>query len=465
MGKRVERIKKICPHCKKIFLVRPCEVNKYNYCSPECKTAEKWKQCTCKVCGKQFMVRTSRKTAVYCSKECESQGRGKKETRTCRNCGNEFIVNISSDKLCCCDKCYKIWKKSHEMVLKKCDACGTDIMVPQWKIKHSKHFYCSPECSAKGSKTGKYVPCANCGNLVWKMKSNIHINVFCNQKCADEYREKNKMYNTCEQCDKKYYVKKNLKDISRFCSRKCMSEWQSIHWVGEENPHFNSEKSECPYCGKIIYIKPSDKELKMRKFCSRKCATAFYLMPENRTDKQKMSDHKLATEAINYIKPTMTAPHIAVNKMLDNLNISYENERIADYYSLDIYLTEKNLSIEINGGFWHADPRRYKTIKYPQQKLSVARDKSKLSYIKNKYGYTILTLWEKDITDSPDICSALIREYVDKDGVLDNYNSFNYHIENGKLKLNENLIVPYSKMECKDLPIDDNLNTNKKLAS
>lgn len=107
--------------------------------------------------------------------------------------------------------------------------------------------------------------------------------------------------------------------------------------------------------------------------------------------------------------------------------------------------------------YWHADPRRFDVIKYVQQKASIARDKSKDSYIKNKYGYNILYLWERDIEDTPEICKALIMAYVGNNGKLDNYHSFNYHIENGTLKLNDTLITPYSEMAVKDLPLGDNL--------
>ena len=37
----------------------------------------------------------------------------------------------------------------------------------------------------------------------------------------------------------------------------------------------------------------------------------------------------------------------------------------------------------------------------------------------------------------------LVQEYVKKDGILNNYHSFNYHLKNNALVLNQDIILPY----------------------
>ena len=44
------------------------------------------------------------------------------------------------------------------------------------------------------------------------------------------------------------------------------------------------------------------------------------------------------------------------------------------------------------------------------------------------------------------ICEKLIKEYIDNAGVLPNYHSLNYHLENEKAILNNSLVVPYQDM-------------------
>ena len=47
------------------------------------------------------------------------------------------------------------------------------------------------------------------------------------------------------------------------------------------------------------------------------------------------------------------------------------------------------------------------------------------------------------------LCEKLIAKYIENNGVLKNYHSFNYHIENDELKINDILITPYQEMEKK----------------
>ena len=41
------------------------------------------------------------------------------------------------------------------------------------------------------------------------------------------------------------------------------------------------------------------------------------------------------------------------------------------------------------------------------------------------------------------MCKMLIQLYIKMNGILENYNSFNYHIFNDMLALNSEIIYPY----------------------
>ena len=51
-------------------------------------------------------------------------------------------------------------------------------------------------------------------------------------------------------------------------------------------------------------------------------------------------------------------------------------------------------------------------------------------------------LWEYDIVHNTKLCEELIKLYIDNNGVLDDYNSFNYSYID-QLKLNTDIIYPY----------------------
>ena len=133
------------------------------------------------------------------------------------------------------------------------------------------------------------------------------------------------------------------------------------------------------------------------------------------------------------------------NSLLDKLHIEYEREKQFLYYSVDNYLIKYNLIIEIQGDYWHCNPIKYKNKISEMQSGVIRKDKAKHTYIKKEYGIDILYLWENDLYNNPDLCQELIRLYVDKKGILDSYNSFNYQLINDKINFSINKITPYQE--------------------
>lgn len=99
-----------------------------------------------------------------------------------------------------------------------------------------------------------------------------------------------------------------------------------------------------------------------------------------------------------------TKPQLIVNKILDELKIEYEREKILGFYSMDNYLPEYNLVIEIQGDYWHCNPKKYDTPINNIQCKAISRDKAKHTYLKKYYGIEILYLWESDINKYPELC-------------------------------------------------------------
>jgi hypothetical protein len=146
----------------------------------------------------------------------------------------------------------------------------------------------------------------------------------------------------------------------------------------------------------------------------------------------------------------MTCPQVIVNNILNDLNINFVNEKGYKNVSVDNYLVDNNLIIEVMGTYWHCDYRKYKTIPYDRQVTRIKMDKIKHSYIKNIEGIEILYLWEKDLLENYDVCQKLIIEYINNGGKLDNYHSFNYQIINDGIYKSKNEI-PYMDWDIEDL--------------
>lgn len=302
---------------------------------------------------------------------------------------------------------------------------------------------------AKGQLTGIYIKCENCGKEVYKTKSQYKkaIHHFCSNKCQKIFQHAlTYEIRKCEICNKEFEVSK--KSTQRFCSTECQNKWQTTI-IGKLNPRTNRIKCNCDYCGKGISIIPSNYKRFQNHFCSDDCRMKWYATDYSQRPEWKEESRIRAVNILNkgIISTTNTKPQIIINNVLDNMKISYINEKSFDYYSADNYLNDYNLIIEIMGDFWHGSPLKYQLNNlYDVQIKNIRRDKSKKKYILQKYNITILYLWENDIYNNIDVCIELIKLYISNKGILNNYHSFNYEYD-CILKIKDNIIMPFQDMD------------------
>lgn len=269
---------------------------------------------------------------------------------------------------------------------------------------------------------------------------------FCSSECTIAYRHDIAYeHRTCEICEKDMYVFK--KSSQRFCGSICQSKWQKTR-TGLDNPRFEGKEISCDWCGKK-YCK-SGYKLKVQRhfFCSTQCRQDWYAKVWSQQPEWKEESRIRAAKILEsgLISQTQSEPQLILNRMLDNMKIKYENEYNIKYYTVDNYLFELNLFIEVMGDYWHCNPIKYSSIKYQRQRENIRRDKAKHTYILEQYNIPILYLWETDLVKNQDLCKALIEKFVTKNGMLDNYNSFNYHLEDNSLYLNDEIILAYNEL-------------------
>lgn len=299
--------------------------------------------------------------------------------------------------------------------------------------------------SSTGKLTGYFVECENCGKEVYKTKSqyNKARRHFCSTKCQKEFEHKERFEDRkCEICGELFHASK--KSTQRFCSTECQRIWQTQQ-VGVLSPKFARKEIECEYCGKKYLVRNYKYISSEHKFCSNKCRQAWYAEVFSQDENWKEESKKRAVRILeNRQLDTNTKPQQIINDVLTEMKISYINEKGFKYYAVDNYLDSNNLIIEVMGDFWHCHPLKYnKDNMRDIHKKRIPRDKAKHTYFKNNYGIEILYLWEDDIYNNLDICKLLIDKYINNNGVLENYHSFNYHIKNNELILNNKIIFPY----------------------
>lgn len=411
--------------------------------------------CKCLACGKEFKVKPYRTNlAKYCSNECMYKAKKEKRKgewieKTCPSCGNKFETLKSKPKKYCSEKCFH---ERNELYMNyNCDCCGKQIRIKKSYYKRKldgkqKTITCSKECSNILKHTGREIKCDNCGKLFYQRKYLIdnQQNHFCSVDCEMQFKH-NQVYEDrkCEICGNSFHVSK--KSTQRFCSIECQKEWQKTR-VGILNPKFNRQEKECEYCHKKIYVKNYKVESGQHNFCSSECRQKWYSEIWSQQEEWKQFSRETILRSFKNGKMghVNSKPQMILNGLLNNMNIAYEREYTLDFYSIDNYLIDNNLIIEVQGDYWHSYPLKYKNILNEMQIKNIRKDKAKHTYIKKYYNIEILYLWENDIIKNTDVCEKLIRLYINSNGILNNYNSFNYYIDDkGNLNLKNNIVIPY----------------------
>lgn len=259
-----------------------------------------------------------------------------------------------------------------------------------------------------------------------------------------------------------------LKNRNIYCSSECYwNHKKEITPHGVNNPSYKRIATTCTNCGKNIDVTPYDYEKTNKfgdnhNFCSQQCYWEYrgkYYIGEkssvanieytlDRIEKMK----EIAFRNSRSSKRFDSNIQLMINNVLNDNCILYKREHIVKYYAIDNYLVEYGLFIEVMGDYWHSSPLKYNETKYminSIQKKTLQHDKQKHTYIKNHLGKEILYLWEYDIKNNIDLCEKLILLYINNNGILENYHSFNYCIKNDNLELNDSIIKPYQDMDAK----------------
>lgn len=272
--------------------------------------------------------------------------------------------------------------------------------------------------------------CKNCGKEFQGYVSSHRM--FCCKECVHEYmrNEANKRkLRKCKNCGVEFSPKENR---TKFCC------WECCVAYAKKNSYSRNTRK-CEWCGREYYPKQFD-----QRYCSKKCGYEWY-SEFKQTDEQKQIQSEKVIKSISNgkIKQAYTKPHVIIDDLLARLNIKCINEYNVTYYSIDIYLPENELMIEIMGDYWHSNPTtKFKECKSVIQQKRVPKDKAKHTYVKNKYGIEILYLWETDIYNNIELCEKLIELYIYNNGDLKDYNSFNYEVREDVIEVKDNIVKP-----------------------
>lgn len=392
----------------------------------------------------------------------------KKIILKCPNCNENFESKIHvlldnhknnfCSKTCCNEYQTKHPNNKPTYIDKVCELCGKEFAVT---LHRKKQKYCSMECSNKSKENKIKTKCVICGEVFIIKKSLLNKKKTCSEECSRIYNKQiqqeksigNRVNCKCEECGKIYNViKSQYEKGTKFCSLECRYKWQSKNIVGENHPNYNSVIIKCQWCGKDVKKKRYKVNSGQYLFCSRDCYREWFAKDYSQTKEWRDQRRIIAVESLeNNLVPTAnTSIQNKLNLLLDEMNIEYTNEKGFKYYSIDNYLPKYNLCIEVMGSYWHCDRKHYSEIKYEMQLDRILKDKNKRNYLNKHYNMNILYLWEDDINENIEKCKQLIKFFIDSNGELKNYHSFNYCYDSD-IKLKEYVLKPYMELKLEEI--------------
>lgn len=116
---------------------------------------------------------------------------------------------------------------------------------------------------------------------------------------------------------------------------------------------------------------------------------------------QKKARTAKARAAIKWI----SKPQIRVNSIFYTAGLCFIVNCPLFGFNYDLVFKDEKVIIEVNGTYWHGDPRKYKAsdlIYGKEARVIWEKDKRKLE-IAETHGYRVLVIWEDDLSSLSDI--------------------------------------------------------------
>lgn len=119
----------------------------------------------------------------------------------------------------------------------------------------------------------------------------------------------------------------------------------------------------------------------------------------------KLKEQAINPDGLNILKANagkmaakLTWPEREFKKILKELKIEFEVQKIVGSKIFDFYIPGKNLLIETDGDYWHGNKEKFSSLNGLQEK-AIRNDIFKDSLAKG-LGFGIERVWESDLKDN-----------------------------------------------------------------
>lgn len=190
--------------------------------------------------------------------------------------------------------------------------------------------------------------------------------------------------------------------------------------LGDKNPMYGKEawnkgltkdtnESMMVVSNKLTGLKHSEEsKLKQSESAKKRLIHGHTGYKHSEENKNKARIRTLEMIKNGVFKQTKTKPHLKLIDILKSLELKYEEEKRVKCWSFDIYLSQYDIYIEVDGDYYHSNPKIYPYgPKTSTQKVNWYRDIKKNQFcIENNL--KLVRFWECDIINHPEMIKEKI---------------------------------------------------------
>lgn len=129
--------------------------------------------------------------------------------------------------------------------------------------------------------------------------------------------------------------------------------------------------------------------------------------------RKKRADSAIKSLRIGWRKQLETKPHLAMRKILTELNLIFKEEVPFYGYFFDFKLSN-GIPIEVDGDYFHSNPKMYPNGPVTYTQKCVRQRDLKKNMLCHKDGILLLRFWECDILNNPEYVKEEILWHVNK---------------------------------------------------
>lgn len=367
----------------------------------------------------------------------------------------EVLLNqFPNEKLKYVEILYRLYHKLNGPDL--CKTCGKPLKF----INFSKGYgtYCSKACELSDTITiddeyvRNYLIGRGLQNHISNLKAtgiyNYLIKRFtgCFNYKEAIYRIKNNLETApiCPVCGKKLKYSEALRGYRKYCSRKCES-------IVERQIRLDSIRE---HTGFDIELDPKHKDhFIFHNCCDKHKEFSIHVgIAHNRTLEDRYKSGCICP-ICNPVEVQTSKIELIIQSVLDRNHIRYVQHcrTVIKPLEVDFYIPDYNLCIECNGSFWHSTAKHTKNYHHKK-------------YLKVlETGNTLLSFWEDEILNKPDIIENIILVHCRKRNSSNDLQFIPYEntnievLKNNSLYAEEIVLLYGDKLKCYKAMCDDEI--------